>query len=256
MSIRNQHVIVFIVALLGAALLAACSTPAAEAPTEEAEPEAEGETMAEEPAEQDMAEEEMVEEEMPEEEIAAIDTPEGTVTYVIDSEASSAQYSVDEVFLDNNRLATAVGVTSEIDGQIFVDAANPQNSSMSTVTVDISTLESDSARRDGAIRDRFLESDTFPLATFEPTSYSGLPAAYTEGETLNFQVTGDFTVREITQEVTWDVTATVEDGTLMGTATTVVLLSDYEAGPISIAGILETEDAAALTLNFVAEPAS
>ena len=189
------------------------------------------------------------------------DTPESdageatlTVFRIVPGE-SKAQYEVGETFFNqNNRFNLAIGITMEISGTVQVDTENPQNSSISPLTIDISQLASDSARRDNAIRDRFLESSKFPIATFVPTSIDGLPSTYTEGEEITFKVTGDLTVHDVTKPVTFEVTAKVSDGTLSGTATTTVLLSDFGIGPITIAGILGTEDEAKLTLAFVARP--
>ena len=73
--------------------------------------------------------------------------------------------------------------------------------------VDISTLKSDRSRRDRAIRTQWLESATYPLATFEVKEMRNFPADPQEGELISFQLAGDMTVKETTVEVVWDVTA-------------------------------------------------
>jgi polyisoprenoid-binding protein YceI len=176
-------------------------------------------------------------------------------TYQIIGAESQVSYEVGETFFnENNRFATAIGVTSEISGEITLDSNNPQNTQIGEIRVDISQFRSDSSRRDGAIRDRFLESGRYPIATFVPTEIAGLPETYAPGETLTFQVTGDLTIRETTLPVTFDVTAKLDGDTLSGTAETTILMSDFGIGPITIAGILGTEDTIKLTFNFVARP--
>jgi polyisoprenoid-binding protein YceI len=179
----------------------------------------------------------------------------GAVSYKIVAGESSLQYEVGEVFInDNNRFNLAVGVTPQVEGEILVDMAAPQNSTIGAITADISQFKSDSNRRDGAIRDRFLESATYPTVTFVATSIDGLPAAYTEGEQIILKITGDLTIREVTKPVVFDGTVQLSAGTLSGTAVTTILMSDFEFGPIDILGMLKTEDQAKITLTLVARP--
>ena len=163
-------------------------------------------------------------------------------------------YEVGEVFLDDNRFAVAIGVTNGINGKIYLDLSNPLASLVSPIEVDISQFTSDSQRRDNKIRSDFLESSTFPIATFAPKQIDGLPKTYSEGESLTFKITGDLTIKEVTKSVTFVVTAMVQDDTLSGEASTTVLMSDFGVGPISILGILETEDDVKLAFTFTARP--
>ncbi len=177
------------------------------------------------------------------------------VTYKIVPGESTLQYEVGETFIDqNNRFAVAVGVTPQVSGEITVDAGNPQNSTVGAITADVSQFTSDSGRRDNAIRGRYLESSRYPMVTFTPTGIEGLPPAYQEGQELTFTITGDLTIRETTRPASFDVTARLQGGALTGQAVTTILMSEYGFGPISIGGILNTEDEAKVTLNFVARP--
>lgn len=168
---------------------------------------------------------------------------------------STVSYEVGETFFNQgNRFNLAIGVTTEIQGEVWVDVNHPATSRLGMITVDISQFRSDSARRDNAIRERFLESARYPLATFQATRLEGLPESYTPGEEIAFTVVGDLTVRQVTREVAFQVTARLEGGILIGVATTTLLMSDFGVGPIEIAGILGTEDEVKLTFNFVARP--
>ncbi len=176
-----------------------------------------------------------------------------TVTLKIVPDESKASYAVDETFLNqNNRLVTAVGVTTIINGEIRLDPQNPANTSVGEITVDISALTSDSARRDNAIRRDWLESSKYPLAKFVPTAYEGLPDSYQIGQELTFKMTGDMTVRDTTIPVTWDVVARYDGRQLVGRATTQIKMSSFNFTAPNIAGILRAEDDAKLTLEFVA----
>ena len=179
----------------------------------------------------------------------------GIMTFKIVPSESKVTYEVAETFINqNNRFNLAVGVTNSVDGVINADLKNPPASTLGQFTIDISQFTSDSGRRDNAIRNNWLESARFPTAVFKPTSITTLPGSYEEGKDYNFQVTGDLTVKETTRPVTFDVTAKLTGDTLSGKATTTILLSNFNVGPISILGILKTEDQAKLTLEFVARP--
>jgi polyisoprenoid-binding protein YceI len=173
--------------------------------------------------------------------------------YMIVPEESEVQYAVDEQFFREGVVdATAIGVTQEISGQVRFDPDNPQNSSIGTITIDISTFESDSERRDNAIREDWLESATYPIATFEPTSIEGLPDDYTYGEEITLQITGDLTVREQTSPTTFETTGVIEDDEMRGTATTTVLMTDFGFDPPDILNVLRAENEVDITLDFVA----
>lgn len=178
-----------------------------------------------------------------------------TTTYRIIPGESQVSYEVGEVFINQNNLFNvAKGVTPEVNGEITVDRQTPQNSLVGPITIDISQFQSDSPRRDNAIRERFLESALYPLATFVPKEVTGLPSAYSDGEQINFQITGDLTVREVTKPAIFDVTIQLDGDTMTGEARSTILMSDFGVGPISIGGILNTEDEVGITFTFVARP--
>ena len=172
--------------------------------------------------------------------------------YTISAADSQVSYEVGETFLNDNRFAVAVGVTNGITGKIYLDTNNPLATLISPIEVDISQFTSDSERRDNKIRSDFLESSAYPVATFMPTVIEGLPESYQEGEQLTLQISGDLTVKEVTQPVTFEANVQVQDGQLIGQANSTILMSDFGVGPITILGILETEDEVILTFNFEA----
>lgn len=149
-----------------------------------------------------------------------------------------------------------MGVTQGISGEVTIDRSAPQNSSLGPVTVDISQLTSDQPRRDSTIRDRFLESARFPQAIFTPTSIEGLPATIQEGVDIPLRINGDLKIRAVTKPVTFDTVVQLQGDSLTGQATTQILMSDYGFGPISIAGIVNTEDQVKVTFDFVARSKS
>ncbi|MFN7036674.1 MAG: YceI family protein [Bellilinea sp.] len=168
---------------------------------------------------------------------------------------SRVTYEVGETFINqNNRFAVAVGVTTEVRGEVYANLTNPPESSIGVIEVDISQFRSDSSRRDGVIRNQWLESARYPIARFEPLRVEGLPEAYNEATPYAFRVIGNLTVKNVTREVTFDITAQLQGETLTGKAATTILMSDFGVGPISILGVLNTEDEVKLTFDFVARP--
>jgi len=182
--------------------------------------------------------------------------PEGGLqTFRIIPGESEVIYEVGEVFLNqDSAFNVAVGVTTEVNGEILVDRDNPANSSIGVVRVDISQFTSDNQRRDNAIRERFLQSAQYPIVEFNPQDAQGLPDSYEQGQEIAFQVSGDLTVRDVTKPVTFDVKMVGNGDTITGEATTTILMSEYGFGPISIAGILNTEDEVRIRIVFVARP--
>ena len=179
----------------------------------------------------------------------------GQVTYQIVPGESKVTYEVGETFLNqNNRFNLAVGTTTQVTGSVIGDKNNPSAVTLGTFEIDISKFASDSSRRDGYIRSNGLESNKYPIAKFVPTKVESLPGTYTEGQDVSIKVTGDLTIKTTTQPVTWDVTTRLENGVITGKATTEILMSNFNVGPISILGVLNTEDQVKLTFDFVAKP--
>ena len=75
-----------------------------------------------------------------------------------------------------------------------------------------------------------------------------------DGQSYNIKVTGNLTVHQVTKPVTFDVKAKLTGNTLSGEATAQVLMSQFGVGPISLLGILQTQDPVKLTIDFVARP--
>lgn len=179
----------------------------------------------------------------------------GPRTYVIQASDSSVSYAVGEIFINrNNRYNLAVGTTNIVQGEITLNSADPSQSQIGPITIDISQFQSDSSRRDNMIRENWLESAKFPLATFTPTQLEGLPTTYTPGAELTFKVTGDLLIRDTTRATTFTVTAQLQGDSLVGTADTVILMTDFNFSPPDIAGMLKAENEAKLTFKFVAKP--
>jgi polyisoprenoid-binding protein YceI len=119
---------------------------------------------------------------------------------------------------------TAVGRTPDVTGSMTVEGGEV---SAVDIEVDLTTLKSDNGTRDGALRSRGLESETFPAATFRLTSPLALPDGVASGERVTAQATGDLTIHGVTNEVTLDVEAEIADSTAAVVGHAPVVLADF-----------------------------
>ncbi len=175
----------------------------------------------------------------------------GEDLFRIDATRSSMSYSVVEELAGRER-GTAEGTTQGIAGDIALDRGDPAASRIGEIVVDVRQLRSDNSLRDRRLRQDFLASDDDPLATFATTAIEGAPDEIPDGEEVELQLVGDLTVRGTTVETTWDATVELVGDELVATATTTVKMSDLGIGPISIAGLVRSEDDVTLTFELVA----
>lgn len=178
------------------------------------------------------------------------------VRYRIVSGESEARFYIDEVLLGNE--TTVVGVTQDVAGDLIVDFSNPSQSEVGTIAVNARTLATDNDFRNQAIRGQILQSaqDQYEFVMFEPSTLENLPTEPVEaGTTIEFQITGDLTVRGVTNPVTFDASVTrAEDGSLRGTATTTILYSDFGISIQAPPTVSNIGDEVTLEIEFVAQP--
>ena len=119
-------------------------------------------------------------------------------------------------------------------------------------TVDMTGLKTDQSQRDDWLEDNALETSSFPEATFTATTVTGLPESINEGEEISFQLVGDLTVRDVTNSVTFDVTAVLSDDTIKGTAVLPLKLTDFGIDPPDFANTLKVADEFRIEVTLVA----
>lgn len=185
----------------------------------------------------------------------------GVRTFIVVPGESKASYEVDEEFLAGaaNMLGVepgktkTVGTSDQVNGQLTIDLSGATPSVTSAeFQVDISALKSNQNRRDNRIRNEWLESARFPMATFKVTGVQDGPSSYADGEEVSFKLAGDLTIREITKPVVFDVTATLGGDTITGTATTAFLMSDFGVDPPMMGNLFTVGDNTVVTVNLVA----
>lgn len=175
------------------------------------------------------------------------------VIFNIVPEESEVRFTLTEEL--RGQPTTVIGRTDQVAGQLLVNFDNPPASQVGLIRINARTLATDNEMRNRAIRGQILLSarDEYEFAEFMPTALSGLPESVTIGEPFTFQITGDLKVREFTNSVTFDVTATaVSETEIEGTATAVVQRSMYGMTIPSAPGVANVSENVTLEIEFTA----
>jgi polyisoprenoid-binding protein YceI len=228
--------------------LAACGT-ADPVPVNVVEPDAQVQEAPLEEASESDAEVEAVAD--PEEPVEAIVVPEGVMVFQLIEGETEARFIINEVLRGEPK--TVIGKTSAVSGEIFINLEAPSASEVGLISVEAGTLRTDNNFRNGAIRDFILQTGKYPQITFSPLAIDGLPTNVAVGDTFAFELTGDLTIREITQQVTFVVNVTAESETsVRGDASTTVLRQDFDLTIPSVAQVAGVEPQVILELEFTA----
>lgn len=174
-----------------------------------------------------------------------------TQTFVIVGEESEARFIIDELLLGAPK--TVIGTTSELSGELTVNAANPSASEIGPIQVDANTFITDNDRRNGAIRRFILQTSRYKFITFTPTAISGMPDAVSIGDEVSFDVSGDLTIRDITNPVSFTVTLQiVSESELQGIATTVIAREAYALTIPQVPSVANVSEEVIVEFDFVA----
>jgi polyisoprenoid-binding protein YceI len=141
-------------------------------------------------------------------------------------------YRVQELFGGETIKNTAVGRTSAVTGSVTIGGGQL---TAVEVTADVTQLESDRSQRDNALKDRGLQTNQFPTATFVLTSPVTLPEP-TVLQPIDLTVTGDLTLHGVTRSVqvqlqaSWDGASSISVATPAGIP---IVMADYQIEPPS-----------------------
>lgn len=182
-----------------------------------------------------------------------VDLPTGPITAELVQAESKARFLIDEVL--NGQVNTVIGVTDQVVAQIIIDPTNPANVQLGPVTVNARTLTTDNNFRNRTIQNEILDTAEFEFITFTPRQFLGLPEIGAIGDTLSFQILGDLTVRDVTREVIFDLTVTVDSDTrLHGLGRTTISRQNFDLSVIDLPPqVASMKDAVILELEFVAQ---
>ena len=163
-----------------------------------------------------------------------------------------AGYRVRETFLQQNADSDAVGRTEGVSGTLTVDGEPGALRLVSTqITVDMTTLSSDRNQRDGQLRGRGIQSDTFPTSTFDLVTAVALPANLLAGD-VALELPGKLTLPGVTRDVTITAQARLDaDGTVVVAGSLPIVFADYGIEAPNVAGLIAVQDLGSMEFRVV-----
>lgn len=177
-----------------------------------------------------------------------------TRSFVIVQERSTARFEIDEVL--NGSPKHVVGRTNQVAGQFRFDPVEPSTMELSEIVVNARTLRTDSERRDRAMRGPVIldsGSDDHELVTFVATAVQGLVDPISPGETIEFTIAGDLTIKGTTRSVSFDVSAEMVDAdTIEGSAFATIERDAFGIGIPSVPNVADVSNEVLIGLEFVA----
>ena len=144
-------------------------------------------------------------------------------TWVV-TDDSYAGYRVDEVL--NGTDVTVVGRTEDVSGTLSVD---PETLTLeaATIEVDVASISSDSARRDGYFRDTTMRVSEYPTATFRLTEPVIAPSLPENGQPQTVRATGELTLAGQTRPVTIELQAVLQGATSQVAGSVPITFADF-----------------------------
>lgn len=136
--------------------------------------------------------------------------------------SSYAGYRVHEVLQGQD--VTVVGRTKQVEGTATVADGKLSDA---TVTVQVGKISTPEAARDAYFRDKALQTDQFPTATFRVTKPVDVSTAL-GGSTQSVTLSGDLTMHGVTKSVSADAQVAVgKDGDVQVAGKVPVTFQDY-----------------------------
>jgi polyisoprenoid-binding protein YceI len=135
---------------------------------------------------------------------------------------STVGYRVKEILIGQN--SEAVGRTISVTGNLVINGNQVKSAEFS---VDVTSIQSDSNRRDSQFTGHIMDSASFPTANFKlsaPISLSGEIAA---GESVHAEATGNLTLRGTTKSVSFPVDARFDGSTIKVAGSIDVVFADW-----------------------------
>jgi polyisoprenoid-binding protein YceI len=151
-------------------------------------------------------------------------TIDATSGSLADGSSTYAGYRVEEE-VSGFGANTAVGRTQDVSGSMTIEGTTI---TALEVTVDMTTLQSDRPQRDEQLRERGLETDRFPTATFTLTRPIEVGERPKDGTPVELTAVGDLTLHGVTKPVSVPVQAAIGGDRIQAVASLDVALADYD----------------------------
>jgi polyisoprenoid-binding protein YceI len=163
---------------------------------------------------------------------------------------NEARYRVREQLARLDFPNDAIGTTRAVSGALVLAADGSVERGASRFTVDLTTLQSDSDRRDNYIRRNTLRTEQNPHAVFVPTALEGVAMPLPAAGDFTLRLHGDLTINGVTRTTGWDVTARADAGGYRGTATTEFSFGDFGMTIPRVAAVISVRDRIRLEYDF------
>ncbi|MDO4911449.1 MAG: YceI family protein [Corynebacterium sp.] len=148
------------------------------------------------------------------------------------AEGSQAGYRVGKTQAGQEVVVTAR--TSDVTGEITI--ANDELAAGSEVTVDLTTVASDSAQRDEHFRTGILETDTYPTATFTTTEAVSVENLKTDG-VATVTVPGTLNIHGVEKPVSIEMNISNNDGVVTVIGNSTLTWTDFGVTPPTMPGM-------------------
>jgi polyisoprenoid-binding protein YceI len=167
---------------------------------------------------------------------AATPTGELASAYTV-GDGSEAGYRVGELL--GGQRVDAVGRTPDVTGTVALSGTRVTSGE---VTVQLSTVTSDQTRRDGQFTGSIMETATYPTATFTLTGPLELGADFANGTSTTVTATGTLTLKDVTREVSFPLTAVRDGANLDVSGSIPVTFTDFGIDPPSIGDFVKVDE--------------
>jgi len=182
---------------------------------------------------------------------AVVSVPDGIVVFSIVQAESEVRFTLGELL--SGVPTTVVGATDQVAGEIAIDPENPASTNVGVIQVNARTFATDSNFRNRAINNSILETGRFEYVTFTPLEIANFPENPSIGEALEFQISGDLTVRDFTNPVTFDVVVSaVSENRLEGSASATIARADFGLQIPEVPRVADVDEEVLLEIDFVA----
>lgn len=187
--------------------------------------------------------------------VVSLEAPEGATdnwtVFVIDPAQSTATFTIDEVLRGDD--FTVVGTTNEVGGQVAGDPTDPTTTQIGEIVINARTFVTDSDMRNRAIQNRILFAHNHEFVRFQPTEINGLPDSVAIGDSVEVEIVGDLTIKDVTKSTTFATTLTyVSADQIKGSASTTILYGDYGVEVPLPPPVSFVSDELTMMLDFVA----
>lgn len=141
----------------------------------------------------------------------------------------------------------AVGRTPVVAGSIVFEGTTLTET---TIEADLTGIVTNESRRDRRVQSA-LDTDTFPMATFELTEPIDLGSVPAPGDVISVTAVGEMTIHGITNPLEMPLEAQLVDDLIVVVGSTEIVFADYDVTVPSAPVVLSAEDRGPLEIQLL-----